>query len=437
MKLSLLLALVATFLPHAAMAATDDPAALMEALKIGADTAWIVAAGSLVFFMQAGFALLESGMARSKNAVNVIMKNYCDMCFGALIFWLVGYGIMFGNNPTGWIGTDHFFLINQQPIDYSWMFFQCMFAATAATIVSGAIAERTQFWPYILGSIIITGFIYTIYGSWAWGSLYKGSGWLKEMGFIDFAGSSVVHSIGGWCALAAIIIVKPRLGRYAPDGTPRTIQGHNLTSVALGGFILWLGWFGFNGGSTVAANASIGKIVLNTHMAGAAGAVGAMITMGILRMPMLMTSTVNGSIAGLVAVTAGCATMEPNWAVVTGLVAGVLTVLVPPVMDRLRLDDVVGAVSVHVFGGVWGTIAAGLFKAGDMFNPAIIKVQLIGVFAAFAWAFPVALLVYWLMNKIFGVRAPSLHEQRGLDFSEHYEIGYPEFQNDALHQGKV
>lgn len=176
-------------------------------MKLGADTAWIVAAGALVFFMQAGFALLESGMARSKNVVNVIMKNYCDMCFGALIFWMVGYGIMFGNNPTGWIGTDHFFLIDQQPIDYSWLFFQCMFAATAATIVSGAIAERTQFWPYILGSIIITGFIYTVFGSWAWGSLYKGSGWLKEMGFIDFAGSTVVHSIGGWCALAAIIVV--------------------------------------------------------------------------------------------------------------------------------------------------------------------------------------------------------------------------------------
>ncbi len=157
MKLSLLLALVAVFLPHSALAA-DDPAAMMQALKLGADTAWIVAAGALVFFMQAGFALLESGMARSKNAVNVIMKNYCDMCFGALIFWMVGYGIMFGNNPTGWIGTDHFFLIDQQPIDYSWLFFQCMFAATAATIVSGAIAERTQFWPYILGSIIITGF---------------------------------------------------------------------------------------------------------------------------------------------------------------------------------------------------------------------------------------------------------------------------------------
>lgn len=408
----------------------------LEQLQLSMDTVWIVAAGALVFFMQAGFAMLESGMSRSKNAINVIMKNYCDMCFGAIIFWALGYGLMFGYNPSGWFGEDHFFMVNQAPMDYSWMFFQCMFAATAATIVSGAVAERTKFWAYILGSIVITGFIYTIFGSWAWGSLYGGSGWLKEMGFIDFAGSTVVHSVGGWCALAAIIVVKPRLGRYAGDGTPRTISGHNLTLVALGGFILWLGWFGFNGGSTIAANVHIGKIVLNTHLAGAAGAVGAMLAMGILRMPVLMTNTVNGSIAGLVGITAGCASMEPQWALLTGAVAGLLCVIVAPLLDKLRLDDVVGAVSVHAIGGAWGTLAAGLFKAGDLFNWDVVRVQLIGIGAAFAWSFPLALLVYWLIDKLIGLRAPSMHEQRGLDYAEHYEVGYPEFQKDNLHQGK-
>ena len=435
-RLCCLLALISLISPFA-MAQSPTQQADLQTLRLGVDTVWIVAAGALVFFMQAGFAMLESGMSRSKNAINVIMKNYCDMCFGALIFWAVGYGLMFGYNPSGWIGTDHFFLIHQDPIDYSWLFFQCMFAATSATIVSGAIAERTQFWGYIVGSVVITGFIYSIFGSWAWGSLYGGTGWLKAMGFIDFAGSTVVHSIGGWCALAAVIVVKPRLGRYAPDGTPRTIQGHNLTSVAMGGFILWLGWFGFNGGSTVAANAEIGKIVLNTHLAGAAGAVGAMLTMGALRMPMLMTSTVNGSIAGLVGITAGCATMEPHWAIVTGAIAGMLSVMVPPLLDKLRLDDVVGAVAVHGVGGAWGTLAAGLFKAGDLFNYDVIRVQLIGMGAAFIWAFPCALLLYLLLKLIMGIRAPPLHEQRGLDYAEHFEIGYPEFQQDTLHQGKV
>ncbi len=414
--------------------AADTPA---PASQLAADTVWIATAGALVFFMQAGFALLESGMSRSKNAINVIMKNYCDMCFGALVFWAVGYGLMFGTNVTGWIGTSHFALSHAAPLDYSWLFFQTMFAATAATIVSGAIAERTRFWAYIVGSCFITGIVYPLFGSWAWGSLYTGEGWLRKLGFIDFAGSTVVHSVGGWCALAALLVVRPRTGRYAPDGAARNIPGHNLTSVALGGFILWLGWFGFNGGSTVTATVDIGKIVLNTHLAGAAGAVGAMVAMALVRTPLLMTTTVNGSIAGLVAITAGCAVMEPGFAIVTGLGGGIAMVAATPLFDRLRVDDVVGAVAVHGIGGAWGTLAAGMFKADALFNLAQIQVQLIGIGVAFLWAFPTTYVAYRILDVLVGVRAPSQDEQRGLDYSEHFELGYPEFQRDALHQGKA
>lgn len=408
----------------------------LEELHLATDTVWLVTAGALVYFMQAGFAFLESGMSRAKNAVNVIMKNYTDVCFGSIAFWLVGYGLMFGVNPSGWLGVDHFFLGNAAHMDYSLLFFQTMFAATAATIASGAMAERTRYWAYIVGSIFITAVIYPVYGSWAWGSLYTGMGWLREMGFIDFAGSTVVHSIGGWCALAGIIVLGPRLGKFGPDGEPRTISGHNLSSVALGGFILWLGWFGFNGGSTAAATASIGLINLNTHLAAASGAVGALLAMVAARRPILLTATVNGSIGGLVAITAGCASMEPMYAVVTGLCAGILMLIATALLDYLRLDDVVGAVPVHAFCGAWGTIAAGLFKTGDLFNPAQIAVQCLGVLAAFLWAFPAALLVYWLIHKTVGLRASTEHERRGLDFSEHYEVGYPDFHLNVLHEGK-
>ncbi len=418
---------LALFASGSALAAANND------VQLSLNTIWLVLTGALVFFMQAGFALVESGMARAKNAVNVIMKNYTDMCFGAIAFWLVGYGLMFGSNPSGWFGTDHFFLGNAQHMDYSLLFFQSMFAATAATIASGAMAERTHYWGYILGSTLITAFIYAIFGSWAWGSLYQGSGWLKELGFVDFAGSSVVHAIGGWCALAGIIIVGPRLGRFGPHGELRYIAGHNLTSVALGGFILWLGWFGFNGGSAINASPDVGRIVLNTHFGGAAGAIGAMITLLLLRQSVLMTTTVNGSIAGLVSITAGCATMEPLFAILTGLLAGSLMIISERVMQQLRLDDVVGAVPVHAVCGSWGTLAAGLFYHGDLFNLHRIGIQLLGVVSAFLWAFPLALAMYYLINRTIGLRAHGLAEQRGLDYSEHAESGYPEFQHDLLH----
>jgi Amt family ammonium transporter len=407
----------------------------IESLQGSMDAVWIITAGALVFFMQAGFAFVESGMSRSKNAVNVIMKNYTDVCFGSLVFWMVGYGLMFGTNLSGWFGTDRFFLQDEKPEDFAFLFFQTMFAATAVTIASGAMAERTKYWGYIIGSVVIIGLTYSVYGSWAWGSHYEGTGWLSEMGFIDFAGSTVVHSIGGWSALAGIIVLGPRLGKFGPNGEARTIAGHNLSSVALGGFILWLGWFGFNAGSTVAATVDIGLIALNTHLAAAAGAVGAVLMMALSQRQVLMTATVNGSLGGLVGITAGCASMEPGFAAITGLVAGVLVVIGGYTMDKLRLDDVVGAVPVHGIAGAWGTLAAGLFKVGDLFNPEVVIVQLVGIGAAFIWAFPIALVTYWLIDRTIGLRADSQHEQRGLDFTEHHEVGYPEFQIEQLHKG--
>ena len=407
----------------------------LAGLQASMDTVWLASAAALVFFMQAGFALLESGMSRAKNAVNVLMKNYVDVCVGSIAFWVIGYGLMFGTNLSGWFGSDRFLLGGVEHLDYSLLLFQTMFAATAVTIASGAMAERTRYEAYVLGAVGFTAVIYPVFGSWVWGSLYSGQGWLARLGFIDFAGSTVVHSVGAWVALAGIIVLGPRLGRYGANGETRGLPGHNLTLVALGGFILWLGWFGFNGGSTAAADTGIGLINLNTHLSAAAGALGSLASMWLLRQPILLTHTINGSLGGLVAITAGAAVMEPAFAILTGLVAGPTVVLGVWLLDKLQLDDVVGAVPVHGFCGAWGTLAAGLFQTGKLFDPVQITVQLIGIAAGFLWAFPLALLMYLLVDKTVGLRAESLDEQRGLDFSEHHEIGYPEFQREILHQG--
>lgn len=395
-------------------------------------TLWVVIAGAMVFLMQAGFALLESGMARAKNTVNVMMKNYMDLCVGSLLFWLVGYGLMFGNSPTGWIGTDLFGLARAPDWDFNLLFFQIMFAATAATIVSGAMAERTNYIAYLIGTCGMSALIYPIFGGWAWND----HGWLKQMGFIDFAGSTVVHSVGGWCALAAIILLGPRLGRFGANGEVRDLPGHNLGYVTIGGFLLWFGWFGFNGGSTLTAGTNLGHILLNTHMAGAAGAVGALLISYLMRKPALMTNAVNGSIAGLVAITAGCASMALPYAVLTGAVGGVLSVLGVMLLERMRLDDVVGAVAVHGLCGAWGTLAAGLFLIGNMYNPHQVLVQLIGIGAAFLWVFVTAFVMYWLISKTTGLRVSAMHEQRGLDITEHGEVGYPEFSHATAYSAE-
>ncbi|MBD9485136.1 ammonium transporter [Pseudomonas sp. PDM14] len=420
-----LLSLSALFFAPTAHAASDS----------ATSTAWVVLASALVFFMQAGFALLESGMSRTKNAVNVMMKNYMDGCVGGVVFWLVGFGLMFGSNLTGWFGMSHFAPHEGQPWDFTFLLFQMMFAATAATIASGAMAERTRYGAYMIGAVVISGFIYPVFGSWVWSGIYGGQGWLAKLGFIDFAGSTVVHSVGAWCALAGILVLGPRLGRFAADGTPRVIPGHNLGLVTLGGFVLWLGWFGFNAGSTLGMTESLGLIALNTHLAAACGAIGAMLALRTTSKPILLTSTVNGSLGGLVGITAGCATMLPGYAMLTGLVAGFVVVFGMRLLDRWQLDDVVGAVSVHGFAGVWGTVAAGLFFTGDLFSWTRVSVQLLGAGMAFAWAFPMALILYFLIAKTIGLRTSTQDEQRGLDFAEHAEVGYPEFNQTVTFDG--
>lgn len=415
--------------PQISKAATD-----ISSLQASLDTVWIAVAAAMVFFMQAGFALLESGMCRAKNTVNVIMKNYLDLCIGTIAFWLVGYGLMFGNNPTGWFGIDHFAIGSLGDINAVGLLFQTMFAATAVTIASGAMAERTSYSGYLFGAIGTTAIIYPVFGSWAWTGQFDGAGWLVSLGFIDFAGSTVVHSVGGWVALAGIMVLGPRLGRYGKkNGQLFAIPGHNLTLVGLGGFILWFGWMGFNGGSTLEANTSIGLILINTHLAAASGTIAALLTMVALKRPILMTTTINGSLAGLVSVTAGCATMEPMFAAITGFIAGVILIFSMSFFDRLKLDDVVGAVSVHGVCGAWGTLAAGMFQTGQLLNIEQIGVQLIGIGAAFFWAFPMAYLMYTIINKTIGLKVSLIDEQRGLDFSEHYELGYPEFQKNITH----
>lgn len=405
-----------------------------DEIRITVDNVWLIMSAALVFFMQSGFAFLEAGMTRAKNSINVLMKNYTDVCFGSIGYWLIGFGLMFGVNQSGIIGTDHFMMNDAGNLDYSILLYQTMFAATAATIVSGSVAERTRYWPYLVSSILITSFVYPISGSWVWGSLYEGQGWLAKMGFIDFAGSSVVHSVGGWSALAAIIIIGPRLGKFDENKKARNIRGHNLTMVAIGGFILWVGWFGFNGGSAAASQGLLGQVLINTHLSASAGVVGGILFMLLTKRPLLLSNSVNCSLGGLVAITAGCATMSPMYAIITGLIAGIVVVLGLELLEDFGLDDVVGAIPVHAFCGAWGTLAAGLFIQGNIFDLQQTVIQLIGIVSIFLWTFLISLIIYSLINIIFGLRADTTNELKGLDYTEHYEIGYPEFQETTLQE---
>lgn len=395
------------------------------------DIFWIVVAAMVVFFMQAGFALIESGASRSKNSVNVMMKNLVDVCVGSLVFYIIGFGIMMGENTTGWLGMSQFMPQNLSAKDWAILFFQMMFAATAVTIASGAMAERVHFTGYVIAACLVCGLIYPVFASWVWGGHFGGSGWLADLGFIDFAGSTVVHAIGGWVALAGIIVVGPRLGRFAPDGTARDIPGHNITLVALGGFILWFCWFAFNAGSALTIDVNLGSILLNTHLSAVTAVVTMLFIASIRGKSILLSDTVNAALAGLVAITAGCATMSPIFAMMTGLIAAIVYKYGQLLLERLGIDDVVGAVPVHAFAGAWGTLAAGVFYQNDLFNPHIILVQLLGTGMALVWGFGVAWLVYVFVEKTIGLRATRQQEQRGLDATEHAEQGYPEFQQQV------
>lgn len=429
-KILLMIGLLAgaTNSANAAEEATLTVTQLLEYQNI----AWIIWGGVLVFFMQAGFALLESGSVRAKNAVNVMMKNYTDMCIGGLAFYLVGFGLMMGTNDSGFFGTDHFMPVELSNLDWALMFFQMMFAATAVTIASGAMAERVSFIGYAVAACLICLLIYPVFASWVWGGYFGGTGWLTELGFIDFAGSTVVHSIGGWLALAGILVIGPRLGRFAPDGTPRLIAGHNMTLLALGGFILWFGWFGFNAGSTLSITGNIGLIAVNTFVAAVSAVVSYMIISRVLDKAILLSDSVNASLIGLVSITAGCATTTPVFAIIIGAIASVVYILANQALLKLKIDDVVSAVAVHGFGGAWGTLAAGLFYSGDLFNLSRLGVQALGVGVALVWALGLGLVMYKLIDMTFGLKASRLHEQRSLDYTEHAEIGYPEFQKQMF-----
>jgi Amt family ammonium transporter len=396
-----------------------------------ADYLWTLVAAALVFFMQAGFAMVESGFTRAKNAVNIMMKNLMDFAMGSLAFWAIGFGLMFGATSTGWFGTSGFFLSDFSPGEDPWVLafwmFQVVFAATAATIVSGAMAERTKFSGYLVYSVFVSALIYPIFGSWAWGSLYKGAGWLEGLGFIDFAGSTVVHSVGGWIALAGAIVLGPRLGKYTKDGKVRPIPGHNLPLAALGVFILWLGWFGFNPGSTTAANKDIAMIFVNTNLSAAAGAVFAMFTAWVKFKKPDVGMSLNGALAGLVAITSPCATVTPLSSIVIGAIAGIVVVLSVLFFDKIKVDDPVGAISVHGVCGAWGTIAAGIFNIGGT-SAKILGVQVLGVATCFVWAFGAGLVLFKLIDMTIGLRVSPEEEAEGLDYGEHGATAYPDFQ---------
>ncbi|MGS2717944.1 ammonium transporter [Eionea flava] len=397
---------------------------------------WVGICIALVLLMQCGFLLLEGGMVRSKNAINVILKNFTDIGLGSLGFWAFGFGLMYGVNETGWFGLSHFLPMQDDTGFTLNLLYQMMFAATAATIVSGAVAERFSFLPYIISAFFITTVIYPLFGAWAWGGSGDQLGWLAELGFHDAAGGTVVHSIGGWCALGALLVIGPRFGRYSRKGDVHDIAGHSLPYVAIGGFILWFGWFGFNGGAVADDFSNLGKILLNTQLGAVGGICGAIFWLTVTKQGFYMTRIVNGALGGLVAVTAGCNVLQPQYALLTGIIAGIVVVTTVNMLNRVRIDDVVGAVAVHGFCGAWGTLALALFFQGDMFNVERIVVQLIGIVAAFIWAVSTSYVLFWLMNKIIVLRVSSKYEQRGLDISEHKEIAYSDFMTTHVRADK-
>ena len=409
--------------------------------KYMADTLWVLVAAFLVFFMQAGFAMVESGFTRAKNAVNILMKNLMDFSMGSIAYWAIGFAIMFGAG-NAFMGTSGWFVPAEStafgslewssvPTYAAWLF-QLVFAATAATIVSGAMAERTQFKSYLIYSVFITGLIYPIVGHWIWGG-----GWLSDMGMSDFAGSTVVHSTGGWLALTGAIVLGPRAGKYDSEGNPRPIAGHNLPLAALGVFILWLGWFGFNPGSQMGADAAdISSIAVTTNLAAAAGAITAMITAWIFLSKPDAGMSLNGALAGLVAITAGCASVSPVSAAIIGGLGGIVVVLSVLFFERLRIDDPVGAISVHGTCGALGTILLGFFdKESGLFfggGAGLLWTQIIGVVAVLAWCLATGFILFYGIKAVTGLRVSEEEEMAGLDYEEHGASAYPDFNVSAI-----
>jgi Amt family ammonium transporter len=432
----------------------------VEAFQGKVDLLWTCLAAFLVFFMQLGFACVESGLTRAKSLCNIMMKNLMDFCIGALVFWAVGFGLMFGNS-NGYIGTSFFFLNPEAGTEaesddmatnklgfkageldktvsqtYAFLIFQTVFAATAATIVSGAMAERTKFASYLIYTSVISAVIYPISGGWAWNGLFHldeagvavSTGWLEVNGFTDFAGSTVVHLCGGAAALAGAIALGPRLGKYNANGTVNAIPGHNIGLAAIGVFVLWLGWFGFNPGSTTAlGDGSFARIAVVTNVAACAGGIAAMVTAWVIFGKPETTMSLNGVLAGLVAITAGCNNISLHGGIVLGAVAGIVVVLSVILIERIGIDDPVGAVSVHGVCGALGTIAVGIPILCLPGKAASFMVQVLGVLAIGGFSFIATSLLFAIIKATVGLRVTQKEEQEGLDMFEHGNEGYHGF----------
>lgn len=404
-----------------------------EEFAFSLNTVWVLITASLVFFMQAGFALVEAGFTRSKNTTNILFKNLMDYVIGTLAFWLVGFGIMFGAENSFFGGVDLFSRSTYRTDipDFAFLLFQTVFAATAATIVSGAMAERTKFNAYLVFSAVITLLIYPVSGHWVWGG-----GWLSQMAvpFHDFAGSTVVHMVGGTAALVGAAVIGPRIGKYGPNGKAKAIPGHSLTLASLGVFILWIGWFGFNPGSQLAASGTanakaISLIFVTTNIAAAAGALSTMVFIWVKHKKPALSMTLNGALAGLVAVTAGCDAVSPGGAFIIGFLAGILVFLSVEFFDKIaKIDDPVGAISVHGVCGLFGTIMVGFFSTTQGllygFGAALLKSQIIGAISVLAWTFFASAVLFLSLKYFNGLRVEKRVEEEGLDVYEHGESGY-------------
>ncbi len=399
----------------------------LKALTSSLDTSWILIGAALVFFMQAGFAMVETGLTRAKNAGNIVMKNLMDFCIGTPIYWFIGFGIMFGSTAPLFGGIDLFCMKTD---DYATMIFQTVFCATSATIVSGAMAERTKFSAYCVYSALISLFVYPISGHWIWGG-----GWLAQLGFHDFAGSTAVHMVGGVAAFIGAAVLGPRIGKYDKNGKPNAILGHSMTLAALGVFILWFCWFGFNGCSTVALSgdnaARAARIFYTTNLAAAVATVTVMLFTWVRYKKPDVSMTLNGSLAGLVAITAGCDTVTPVGAAAIGVIAGFAVVLGIEFVDqKLKVDDPVGAVGVHGICGATGTLLTGLFAYYDFGNGERLGVlygggfhffltQLLGVVCVIAWVAVTMVIIFNVLKRTVGLRASATEEIEGLDIHEH------------------
>ncbi|EOQ97629.1 ammonium transporter [Leptospira wolbachii serovar Codice str. CDC] len=425
----------------------QETANAIQTLTVGLDTLWVLVAGMLVFFMNAGFALVESGFAQSKNTVNILAKNFIVFAAATFSYWAIGWGLMFGDGSP-FLATEGLFFLggadNSPAIGdaykgvYSSMnwtgvpllakfFFQLVFAATAATIVSGAVAERIKFHSFLIFSFILVAFLYPFTGHWVWGG-----GWISALGFHDFAGSTVVHSVGGWAALAGAIVLGARKGKFLPDGRIKPILGHNMTSAALGTLILWLGWFGFNPGSTmgVGDGSTMAHVIVTTNISAALGALASTVTAWIILKKPDLGMILNGTLAGLVGITAPCAIVSPASAAIIGAVSGILVVLSVLFFDKIKIDDPVGATSVHLVCGIWGTLAVAIF--GYEGSPAGVAVpsiltQIYGILAIGGFTFTVSLALWFVLKLAGGIRVGEEEELSGLDLGEHGAEAYPDF----------